>query len=193
MLICELMSNSSHTQGNQQGQDLEGVIFIENYLTITEASIKFATSETTSEQIKEILIYAKDKKLIMYKKGESKTAPVLIGESEIENYLAKKLKPKISEQVANKEETQELKTLREANANLLETLRETQGQNKELIDLLKMKEETLQNQQKINFTLQNNNETLNLKLLEEKKPKNWLFSLLASIFNSKRKKPPNDN
>ena len=117
----------------------------------------------------------------------------MIGESEIENYLAKKLKPKISEQVANKEETQELKTLREANANLLETLRETQGQNKELIDLLKMKEETLQNQQKINFTLQNNNETLNLKLLEEKKPKNWLFSLLASIFNSKRKKPPNDN
>ena len=193
MLICDLMSNSSETQGNQQGQDLEGVIFIENYLTITEASIKFATSETTSEQIKEILIYAKDKNLIKYKKGENKTSPVLIGESEIENYLAKKLKPKISEQVANKEETQELKTLREANANLLETLRETQGQNKELIDLLKMKEETLQNQQKINFTLQNNNETLNLKLLEEKKPKNWLFSLLASIFNSKRKKPPNDN
>lgn len=187
------MSNSSETQGNQQGQDLEGVIFIENYLTITEASIKFATSETTSEQIKEILIYAKDKNLIKYKKGENKTSPVLIGESEIENYLAKKLKPKISEHVANKEETQELKTLREANANLLETLRETQGQNKELIDLLKMKEETLQNQQKINFTLQNNNETLNLKLLEEKKPKNWLFSLLASIFNSKRKKPPNDN
>ncbi len=193
MLICELMSNSSETQGNQQGQDLEGVIFIENYLTITEASIKFATSETTSKQIKEILTYAKDKNLIKYKKGENKTSPILIGESEIENYLGEKLKPKISEQVANKEETQELKTLREANGKLLETLRETQGQNKELIDLLKMKEETLQNQQKINFTLQNNNETLNLKLLEEKKPKNWLFSLLASIFNSKRKKPPNDN
>jgi hypothetical protein len=187
------MSNSSETQGNQQGQDLEGVIFIENYLTITEASIKFATSETTSKQIKEILTYAKDKNLIKYKKGENKTSPILIGESEIENYLGEKLKPKISEQVANKEETQELKTLREANGKLLETLRETQGQNKELIDLLKMKEETLQNQQKINFTLQNNNETLNLKLLEEKKPKNWLFSLLASIFNSKRKKPPNDN
>jgi hypothetical protein len=193
LLICELMSNSSETQGNQQGQDLEGVIFIENYLTITEASIKFATSETTSKQIKEILTYAKDKNLIKYKKGENKTSPILIGESEIENYLGEKLKPKISEQVANKEETQELKTLREANGKLLETLRETQGQNKELIDLLKMKEETLQNQQKINFTLQNNNETLNLKLLEEKKPKNWLFSLLASIFNSKRKKPPNDN
>jgi hypothetical protein len=181
------------TQGNLRGEDLEGVIFIENYLTITEASLKFATNETTSEQIKEILIYAKDKKLIRYKKGESKTAPVLIGESEIESYLAKKLKPKISEQGANKEETQELKTLRELNGNLLETLREAQGQNKELIDLLKMKEETLQNQQKINFTLQNNNETLNLKLLEEKKPKNWLFSLLASIFNQERKKPIDDN
>jgi len=180
------------TQGNLRGEDLEGVIFIENYLTITEASIKFATNETTSEQIKEILIYAKDKKLIRYKKEGGKTAPVLIGESEIESYLAKKLKPKISEQGVNKEETQGLKALRELNGNLLETLRETQGQNKELIDLLKMKEETLQNQQKINFTLQNNNETLNLKLLEEKKPKNWLFNLLASIFNQERKKPVDD-
>lgn len=186
------MSNSSYIQGNQQGQDLEGVIFIENYLTITEASEKFATSKTTSKQIKEILTYAKDKNLIKYKKGESKTSPILIGESEIEKYLEEKLKARSSEQETNPELTQELKSLREANGNLLETLREIQGQNKELIDLLKMREETLQNQQKINFTLQNQNETLNLKLLEEKTPKNWLFNLLASIFNSKSKKPPND-
>lgn len=168
-----------------QAVDLEGVILIEEYFTIAQAKIKFATEQQPSEKIEEILKYAIKKNLIRYKKGRNKTAPNEISQTEIENYLKLKLEAQPSQNPNLEELKNQLKTINQLNFSLVESLSLAQAQNDKLLRLLESKEITLQNEQSLALA------KAKLNFLENKMKviPNWLLA----FFGVKRTKdPPND-
>lgn len=110
-----------------------------------------------------------------YSKGVAKTGEPVI--SQVDNLWQKIIDSK----------DDRIRDLENQNNQLNNQLNNQWSTNQNLFEMVKMErgeKKFLENQLK---TL------MDSQAEEEKTPKNWLFSLLASIFNSKKKKPPNDN
>lgn len=169
-----------------QAVDLEGVILIEEYFTISQAKIKFATEQQPSKKIEEILKYAIKNNLIKYKKGKNQTSPNEISQTQIENYLKTKLEAQPNPNLNLDELKNQLKNINQLNFSLVESLSLAQAQNDKLLRLLESKEITLQNQQSLTLA----QTRVNFLEKEIEIIPNWLLAFF-NLF--RRKKTKNDN